>query len=284
VLLRKEAYMRLHQALELIEDQKFGGLKHWPPGEAASIGGEVLRLGKDAAEFRLISEIDGNEDLNTFQQFGRDLWLAGLARAPFSTFWLSWSQWTQGRDHPLTSMGAMCVQLPAANEGGQDGIGFYAMFFAPRSLTGFRSDKLICSSRLTSVWLGDPNIRVAAADNTHVGKGSITSTYWAVAALIGALGTPKAKRSVEPAPEKLNRQRQHTGRPAIRSQIVIDLRPAQNVSPSDKSRHGGWTVRPHWRRGHIRSLADGRLVPIPPCCVNMEDGIPVKPEYMIRSG
>ena len=45
---------------------------------------------------------------------------------------------------------------------------------------------------------------------------------------------------------------------------------------------GGWTVRPHWRRGHIRRLADGRVIPIPPCCVNMEDGVPVKPEYVVK--
>ena len=134
------------------------------------------------------------------------------------------------------------------------------------------------------MWLGDPHVRIRAPDNTPVGSESVRSGFRAVAGVTGFLGTPKAWRAVESAPDKLNRRRHLRRRPAIRSQIVIDLRTEKNFTGAEWPVGGGWTVKPHWRRGHLRTLSDGRRVPIPPCWVNMEEGIPVKPEYVLDLG
>jgi hypothetical protein len=273
--------MRLHQALELIKMGQFGALKRWPAEEVIAIKDDVIRGASDAAEFSFLSESDAGESLNTFQQFGFDLWSAGLAKAPYRRFWLSWSELTQGRGQPPTSFAAMCRQVSAATETGQDGIGLYVMALVPRSKSGLGEDRLIFTSLFTTMWLGDVNVRVSRHDSSLAGMESLRSAYRAVVALIGALGTPLARRCEEPAPEKLNRQRLLKGRPEIRSQILIDLRPSHNLPSSEHGPHGGWTVKPHWRRGHVRTLGDGRRIPIPPCCVNMEAGVPVKPEYMV---
>lgn len=273
--------MRLHQALELMEANEFHGLKYWRPEEAAKIKDEVLQYAPDAAEFSLLNEMDSGQGLDTFQQFGFELWSAGLAKAPYSSFWISWSELTQGPGNPASSLGAMCVHLPAENQNETDGIGIYVMGFIPRSRSGFSSDRLLFCNRLTPMWLGVLSTRIRATDNTPVGTESVRSGFRAVAAVIGALGTPKASRAFEPAPDKLNRQRILRGRPAIRSRIVIDLRTEKNFPGAARSASGGWTVKPHWRRGHVRTLSDGRRVPIPPCCVNMVEGIPVKPEYVL---
>ncbi|MCB8877415.1 hypothetical protein [Acidisoma silvae] len=275
--------MRLHHALQLIQVGHFDGLKHWSAEEVTAISEDVMREAADAAEFRIISETDAGDSLGTFQRFGFDLWSSGLAQAPYSRFWLSWSELTQGPSHPPTSLAAMCHHIPAATEIGRAGIGLYVMAFLPRSKSGFQEDRVIFTSRLTAMWLGDTTIRVSRHDSSLAGIESVRSAYRAVAALIGALGTPLAWRRAEPAPEKLNRQRLLKGRPEIRSQILIDLRPSHNRPRSEDQPHGGWSVKPHWRRGHIRALSDGRRVPIPPCCVNMEEGIPVKPEYVLKT-
>jgi hypothetical protein len=274
--------MRLHHALELIEKKQFSGLKHWPQGEEMSHCSEALAFMKDAAEFSLVAEVDGEAGLSTFQQFGRELWAAGLAQLPFPRFWISWSELTNGRDQGPTSLGALCVQVREKNADGQKGVGIYPMFFVPRSRSGFKDDRLVFSSRLTVLWLGESTVRVGQSDNTAVGMGSLRSAIRAVYALLGALGTPKAWRRTDPAPDKLNRARRLRGKPEIRSQIIIDLTPEKNLVRPPGSK-GGWSVKPHWRRGHVRTLADGRRVPIPPACVNMDEAIPVRPEYLVQA-
>jgi hypothetical protein len=274
--------MRLHQALELIQSGQFSGLKHWREEEVIAVKDDVLREMSDAAEFRIVAETDAGESVDTFQRFGFDLLSSGLARAPYSRFWLSWSELTQGPGQPSTSLAAMCRHVPAPTEKERDGIGVYVMAFAPRSKSGFREDRLIFTSLFTIMWLGEINVKVSRHDSSLTGIESLRSAYRAVAALIGALGTPLARRREEPAPEKLNRQRLLKGRPEIRSQILIDLRPSQSPPRPEDQPCGGWSVKPHWRRGHVRTLSDGRRVPIPPCCVNMEASIPIKPEYTVR--
>jgi hypothetical protein len=140
--------MRLHQALELMQANKSLGLKYWPSGEAAKIKDEVLQYAPDAAEFSLLNERDAGHGLDTFQQFGFELWSAGLAKAPYSKFWISWSERTESPGNPPTSLAAMCVHLPAENENETDGIGIYVMAFIPRSRSSFSTDRLVFCSPL----------------------------------------------------------------------------------------------------------------------------------------
>jgi hypothetical protein len=275
--------MRLHQALELIQAGHFIGLKNWQPGEADKIKSEVFPLAAGAAEFTLLFETDAGTTLNTFQQFGFDLLMSRLAEPPYENFWLSWREFAQGPEHPPISLGAFCKKIKSADGSGQEGIGIYTMAFGPRQKTGHKTDKLIFCSKFVTFWYGEANIRIPATENTPTYMESTRSAVRAVAALIGALGTPKSWRVEQLAPEKLNRQRRLKGKPEIRSQIIIDLSTNKNTEVGEKGVSGGWFVRPHWRRGHIRTLADGRRIPIPPCCVNMEENVPVKPEYILNN-
>ena len=80
-----------------------------------------------------------------------------------------------------------------------------------------------------------------------------------------------------PAPEKLNIARAKKGLELVRPLIVIDMRAAW-LAALERRGEGGWTARPHWRRGYIRWLPAGRAVLVPPRCVNMETGIAIEPE------
>jgi hypothetical protein len=155
----------------------------------------------------------------------------------------------------------MCIHLAAKNKQETDGIGIYVRAFVPRSRSSFSADRLLFCSRLTPMWLGDLHVRIWAPDNTPVGSEIVRGGFRAVAAVIGALGTPKAWRAVELVPDKLNRQRLLRGRPAIRSQIVIDLRTEKNLTGAERSVGRGWTVKRHWRRGHVRMLSDAAVCP-----------------------
>ena len=64
---------------------EINGLKHWRRGEATKIKDEVIQYASEAAEFSLLNEMDAGESLETFQQFGFELWSAGLAKSPYSS-------------------------------------------------------------------------------------------------------------------------------------------------------------------------------------------------------
>ena len=102
----------------------------------------------------------------------------------------------------------------------------YVMALVPRSKSGFRSDRLVFTSRRISMWSGSARVTVKAADNTPVGTESVRSALRAVGAVIGALGTPNAMRTVQPAPDKLNQPCLLKGRPpaAFKLPSILELK------------------------------------------------------------
>lgn len=81
--------------------------------------------------------------------------------------------------------------------------------------------------------------------------------------------------------EKLRRAREKNGKPPLKSYTVV--RPVKAVRDEMQDGAGGWKVKPHWRRGHIRTLSDGRKVPVQPCMVNFKgDGELAKNTYMFK--
>jgi hypothetical protein len=130
--------------------------------------------------------------------------------------------------------------------------------------------------------IGDhKNVMVSHADNDSSGL-LVDNEFGVVKGLLGALATPQAIRRQEPAPEKLNKRRERKGKEIIRPVLVIDIRASQGRVAARRTA-GGYSVRPHWRRGHIRHLPNGKVVGIPPACVNMESGVAMKPEYLIKA-
>lgn len=70
--------------------------------------------------------------------------------------------------------------------------------------------------------------------------------------------------------EKLNKKRQKNNRPQLLSYTTVDLRDLI-ISTERGGTHA--SPRPHWRRGHIRTLQNGKKIPIEPCLVNWEPGV-----------
>lgn len=83
------------------------------------------------------------------------------------------------------------------------------------------------------------------------------------------LMSPHVKTNYEPAPIKLNQTRVKRGRPVIGDRYKITLRNfAVKRDPSSRMSTGTHaSPTPHWRRGHLRHLDDGRIIPVIPTVV-----------------
>lgn len=62
---------------------------------------------------------------------------------------------------------------------------------------------------------------------------------------------------------KLNKKRGKKGKQPLISYINLNVKRYDSLSTG-----AGTTVKPHWRRGHVRTLQDGRKIPVKPCLVN----------------
>lgn len=83
------------------------------------------------------------------------------------------------------------------------------------------------------------------------------------------LSMPQFTKEQVDIPRKLNRRREKRDLPALKGYTRIYLR----REISQRLDRGQVVIRPHWRRGHIRTLQDGRKIPIPATMVNWEDPV-----------
>ncbi|GEM_PF-6397100 len=266
--------MRLHTALEHIKAKTFRTMEPWANGELDEVVRYISHFSDQIIEFTFdyVDPEDKAETLQTFINFANDLWDAEIAPIPHRFFWVSWVQKILDES---VKMAAFCERLDSPTDGRVMGVSIRVMFETQRG-TGFSF-----INQIGHLVLGDhKQLFINYVDNDSAAL-LAENGIGIVKAVLGALATPQAIRREEPAPEKLNKQRAKKGREAIRPVIIIDVRASQQAV-SMRRVEGSYTVRPHWRRGHIRHLSDGRLIPIPPCCVNMETGVPIKPEYLVR--
>lgn len=85
---------------------------------------------------------------------------------------------------------------------------------------------------------------------------------------------------VEPAPVKLNKHRARKGKSPIPERHFITIRPGA-VHRAKGDGHGTHaSPRTHWRRGHVRRLATGKITAVAPCIVNGADA--ALPTYRVR--
>jgi len=97
------------------------------------------------------------------------------------------------------------------------------------------------------------------------------SSQCAVAAVITTLmlmATKNVKKEKIDISEKLQKARSKKKKPPLSGYTVINLDGLmkKNMDGTHSS------PRPHWRRGHIRTLQNGRKIPIPPTLINAELG------------
>lgn len=91
-------------------------------------------------------------------------------------------------------------------------------------------------------------------------------------AAYGLLHMKQYDRHDIPAPEKLNRKRERSGKEPISQRIEIRLNPQYRTLKAPGGTHA--SPRPHWRRGHVRTLASGKRVPVSPHLVMGEAPMP----------
>jgi hypothetical protein len=104
----------------------------------------------------------------------------------------------------------------------------------------------------TSVWPGQEEV----------------AAYWAsgISSLTYLLSLPGSEQASDAAPisnrtRVINDTRRRAGFPPLPRVRVVNL--DRTIHPSHTSTRGtGEPVRAHWRRAHMRTLADGRQVPI----------------------
>lgn len=266
--------MRLHTALEHIKAKSVRTMQQWAAGEQDEMVAYILHYADQIMEFSFdyVDPDDKGDTLQTFIEFANDLWSSEIAPIPHRFFWVSWVQKILDES---VKMAAFCERLDSPSEGRVMGLSVRVMFENQRG-TGF-----VFINQLGHLVLGDTKqVFLNYADNDSAAL-LVENGIGIVKALLGALATPQAIRREEPAPDKLNKQRAKKGRVPIRPVILIDVRASQHAASARRG-EGSYTVRPHWRRGHIRHLPNGKLTPIPPCCVNMETGVPIKPEYLVK--
>lgn len=94
------------------------------------------------------------------------------------------------------------------------------------------------------------------------------------------LNHPIYEKVINEIDESINIKRLKKGKQILSKYIYI------NMKRDFKERLlaiGGYSVRTHWRRGHVRRLNDGRIIPVQPCIVNFDgEIIPDKKTYVIK--
>lgn len=265
--------MRLYQALEHFKEGRYRAMEPWSAGVLDAYVKHIRAGASTCAEFSFsyLDPESSDDTLQTFIDFSNELWDERIAPIPHDEFWISWDQKIGSE---IVHMAAHCERVAGAD-------GKTASLYVRTMFENKKRDGVIFVNQHGQKDLGNHELVLVSDMKNESTKGLADIGFEVAAALIGALATPQAIRREEPAPHKLNKQRVQKGRTPIGPMIVIDVRASQQVAATKRG-EGSYTVRPHWRRGHIRHLQDGRLIPIPPCCVNMESGIPLKPEYVVK--
>lgn len=83
-------------------------------------------------------------------------------------------------------------------------------------------------------------------------------------------GMPHTRKEKIEIPDKLQKARARNRKPYLNPFIRVSLREDIQQSMDGQSHARGYKVKPHWRRGHIRTMNDGRKIAVQPCLVNWD--------------
>lgn len=91
-------------------------------------------------------------------------------------------------------------------------------------------------------------------------------------AIYGLLNMKQTITVDVPAPDKLNRKRERQGKEPISAMVQVKLDPKFQIRSYQGGTHA--SPRPHWRRGHVRTLSSGKRVAVSPHMVMGEAPLP----------
>lgn len=94
--------------------------------------------------------------------------------------------------------------------------------------------------------------------------------------------------TLAPAPSKLNDARAKKGKPPIGDRYTVTVNPdhvrrimQDDGTETDITGHLRKSPRPHWRRGHFRTLGTGVVIPVAPSIINAGEFRVPKPSYKL---
>ncbi len=134
---------------------------------------------------------------------------------------------------------------------------------------------------------GDFFLRMVEKYNNHEDKYDYETAFMqifnAFACAIMIINSQHVEREPVVIAEKLNKSRAKSGKPALKDYIVIKLTEETKRRLCETVNGEKVFRRPHWRRGHLRHLGDGRIVPVSACIVNF-NGEHVDPKlYVVKA-
>lgn len=179
---------------------------------------------------------------------------------------------------------------------GNDGLYSIISFkLKDRDDLSFDADMFIYSNKIKEcehigiMWFDgvDFSMRMAERFNIHKDKRKYEDIFMqifnAFAVSIMIINSKHVEREHVEISEKLNKSRAKSGKPALKDYIVIKLTEETKRRLCDTVNGEKVFRRPHWRRGHLRHLGDGRIVPVSACIVNF-NGEPVDPKlYVVKA-
>ena len=98
------------------------------------------------------------------------------------------------------------------------------------------------------------------------------------------MGMPHIEKIKTEIPDKLQKARAKRRKPPLTPYITVQLN-AQIRDYLERESHArGYKVKPHWRRGHVRTLHDGKKTPVQPCLVNWDGETEIqKKAYKVKA-
>jgi hypothetical protein len=108
----------------------------------------------------------------------------------------------------------------------------------------------------------------------------VVGTLIAICGFLNFKGLTKHETAIDAA---INARRVAAGKKALHSYTTIRIDPdAENRRTNLGGSHA--SPAPHWRRGHVRRLGEGRLTVVRPCIVNSTlDALPPPSNYIVRA-
>jgi hypothetical protein len=176
----------------------------------------------------------------------------------------------------------------ATEDNGQFTLDVFFYFYKSAMLTGFLSIGVRLSEERQAQFKSiafaqfnnekDPKI---ANDITRRVSGDVAGIFFSMCAILNAEGV---ETRVVAAPARLNKKRARQGKPLIGDIHEVTIRfGGKRYLPSGAPKGGG-SRRMHWRRGHIRRLADGRVTNVRPALIGVvaSEPVPQKPRYVVK--
>lgn len=124
-------------------------------------------------------------------------------------------------------------------------------------------------------------------ENGHEASQSFLQNSFVLKELLLQLNTQGLVRKVEPAPEKLNKQRAIKQKPLLTDTIYIQPKYYYDKEGNEHDFNPAKPITLHWRRGHLRGVRYGKgkellkMMFIKPCLVNYREGDEI-PEHKTR--